>query len=148
VVTEVEDSVVVGDQEVRWSPESFEKGPAHQFPEQKRTQCLTVEEFLGTSGADGAGALKFQWSAVAIGHQQSGNVGPILGFQGGQETDAEGPGVDNRVVHGRKSAVWECGEETDLHIVIVGDWKRSLERFGGVGGSLQSSGGHSDGLLS
>ena len=148
MVAEVENGVVVGDQEVRLGSEPFEKGSAHQFPEQKRPQCLAVEEFLGTSGADRAGALKFQRSAVAIGHQQSGDVGPIVGFQGGQETDAERTSVDSRVAHGRKSTVWECGEETDLHIVIVGGWKRSLERFGGVGGSLQSSGDQSVGLLS
>ena len=99
VVPEVENVLVVGDQEIRRSPEPVQKCPSHQLSEQEGAEGLAVEQLLGVCGPNRAGALEFQWAAVAVGHQEAGDEGLVIGFQRGQEADSEGAGIDSRAIH-------------------------------------------------
>jgi len=99
VVSEVKDGVVVGDQQVGGASKPVEQGSAHQFTQQEGTQCLPVQEFLGVSRTDGAGALKFERTAVAVGDQQASDEGSVIRFQGRQETESKCARIYSRFAH-------------------------------------------------
>ena len=99
MVPEVENVVVVGDKKVWRGSQAVQKRTTHQFSKQEGAKCLAVEQLLGVCRTNRAGALKFQWAAVAVGHKKTSYERPVVGFQRGQETDAKGAGIDSRAIH-------------------------------------------------